>query len=99
MSAKLYKIIKPIATPSELQSEIQRAGADFFLEYSEELSENLDLLQTKELKNQYLDSLYNCSFSGQGTKKELRDKVDAAMHIIEAGKMNEALNMIKKQSL
>ena len=97
MSAK-YKIIPPIATAAELQAEIQRAGAEFFLEYAEELSENLDLLQTKELKNQYLDSLYNCSFSGQGTKKELRDKVDAAMHIIEAGRMNDALKMIKNRT-
>ena len=97
MSAK-YKIIQPIATATELQAEIQRAGAEFFLEYAEELSENLDLLQTKELKNQYLDSLYNCSFAGQGTKKELREKVDAAMHIIEAGRMNDALKMIKNRT-
>ena len=99
MANKLYKMILPIVSTEELKKEILCAGAEFFSEYAEELSENIDLLQTKELKNQYLDSLYNCSFAGVCTKKELRAKLDAAVHIIEAGRMKDALKLIENQSL
>ena len=38
-----------------------------------------------------MDYFYNCCFAGHGTKKELREKLDITIRIIESGLTAEAL--------
>lgn len=91
MSKSSHKLFEPITTPAELKAETDRAGRDFVREYIEELTDNFDQFRTKELKNQYLDYFYNCCFSGKCTKKELRERTDIALRIIESGMADEAV--------
>ena len=91
MSKSKHRLFDPITTPAELKAEIDRAGAWFIREYIDELADNFDQFRTKELKNQYMDYFYNCCFAGHGTKKELREKLDITIRIIESGLTAEAL--------
>ena len=91
MSKTTHKLFEPITSPDELRSEVDRAGADFVRFYMDELAENSDQFRTKELKNQYLDFFYNCCFTGQSTKKEMREKASIVIRIVESGLTAEAL--------
>ena len=91
MSKTSCRLIDPITTQAELKAEIDRAGAWFIREYIDELADNFDQFRTKELKNQYMDYFYNCCFADHGTKKELREKLDITIRIIESGLTAEAL--------
>ena len=91
MAKKPYTTLPPITAVEELKTEVDRAGAWFFAEFMEELADNYEQFRTKELKNQYLDYFYNCYFAGRGTRKELREKLDIAIRIIESGLTSEAL--------
>ena len=91
MAKKSYSSLPPINSVEEMKTEIDRTGAWFFTEFMEELTENYDQFRTKELKNQYVDWFYNCCYAGRGTKKELLEKIDTAVRIMEAGLTAEAL--------
>ena len=88
---KNHIVFPAITNSQELKAEIDRAGAWFIREYIDELADNFDQFRTKELKNQYMDYFYNCCFAGHGTKKELREKLDITIRIIESGLTAEAL--------
>ena len=84
MAKKPHTTLPPITSAEEMKAEIDRAGAWFFVEFMEELTDNYDQVRTKELKNQYIDWFYNCCFTGRGTKKELLDKINLAVRIMES---------------
>ncbi len=92
MSKTNHRLFEPITSLEELKAEVDRAGADFVRSYMDELADNFDQFRTKELKNQYLDFFYNCCFTGQNTKKEVREKLDITIRIIESDLTAEALN-------
>ena len=91
MSKKSYTPLPPITSAEEMKTEIDRAGAWFFTEFMEELTDNYEQFRTKELKNQYIDWFYNCCFAGRGTKKELLDKINTAIRIMESGLTEAAM--------
>jgi hypothetical protein len=91
MAKKPHTTLPPITTVEELHTEIDRVGAWFFVEFMEELTDNYDQFRTKELKNQYIDYFYNCCFAGRGTKKELLDKINLAVRIMESGLTEQAV--------
>ena len=91
MSKKSYTPLPPITSAEEMKIEIDRAGAWFFTEFMEELMDNYEQFRTKELKNQYIDWFYNYCFAGRGTKKELLDKINTAIRIMESGLTEAAM--------
>ena len=91
MSKKSYTALPPITSAEEMKTEIDRAGAWFFTEFMEELTDNYEQFRTKELKNQYIDWFYNCCFAGRGAKKELLDKINTAIRIMESGLTEAAM--------
>ena len=98
MAKKTYSNLPPIADMEELKSEIDRCGGWFFTEFMEELTDNYEQFRTKELKNQYIDWFYNCCFAGRGTKKELLDKINTALRIMESGMTEQALEYAAKSA-
>ena len=91
MTKKSYTNLPPITSAEEMKTEIDRIGSDFITEFMEELTDNYDQFRTKELKNQYIDWFYNCCFAGRGTKKELLDKINTAIRIMESGLTEAAM--------
>ena len=91
MSKKSYTTLPPITSVEEMKTEIDRAGAWFFTELMEEITDNYEQFRTKELKNQYIDWFYNCCFAGRGTKKELLEKINTAIRIMESGLTETAM--------
>lgn len=94
MAKKSHTTLPPITSAKEMKSEIDRAGAWFFSEFMEELSDNYEQFRTKEMKSQYIDWFYNCCFAGRGTKKELLDKINAAIRIMESGLTEAAMEYV-----
>ena len=91
MAKKPHTTLPPITSAEEMKTEIDRAGAWFFAEFMEELTDNYEQFRTKELKNQYIDWFYNCCYAGRGTKKELLDKINTAIRIMESGLTDAAV--------
>ncbi len=91
MSKKSYTTLPPITSAEEMKTEIDRIGREFITEFMEELTENYDQFRTKELKNQYIDWFYNCCCAGRGTKKDLLDKINTAIRIMESGLTEAAM--------
>lgn len=91
MAKKTHSALPPITSVEEMKIEIDRAGAWFFTEFMEELTDNYEQFRTKELKNQYIDWFYNCCFAGCGTKKELLEKINTAIRIMESGLTEAAM--------
>lgn len=91
MTKKSYTALPPITSVEEMKAEIDRIGAVFITEFMEELTDNYDQFRTKELKNQYIDWFYNCCYAGRGTKKELLDKINTAIRIMESSLTEAAM--------
>ena len=91
MAKKPHSTLPPITSVEEMKIEVDRAGAWFFTEFMEELTDNYEQFRTKELKNQYIDWFYNCCFAGRGTKKELLEKINTAIRIMESGLTETAM--------
>ena len=94
MPKKIRRTMTPITSSEELAAEIEKAGTAFLGTFLEELLDNCEQFQTKELKNQYIDFFYNCCWDGSGTRKELTEKINAAIRIIESGMTDEILDCL-----
>ena len=94
MARKYIRKLEPIISPDQLETVIAGAGAGFIGTYMSEFVESFDCFATKDKKNQYMDYFYNDHFAGLGTKKELQEKVNAAIRIIESGLVKEAMEYV-----
>ena len=94
MAKKYTRKLELITGPEQLAAAIESAGASFIGLYMAEFVESFDCFSTKDKKNQYMDYFYNCCFAGHGTKKELREKLDITIRIIESGLTAEALEYV-----
>ena len=94
MARKYTRKLEPINNQSELEEVIRSAGMWFIGTFMMEFVDSFECFATKDKKNQYMDYFYNDHFAGSGTKKELQEKVNAAIRIIESGLVKEAMEYV-----
>ena len=94
MAKKFDRKLEPITGSDQLAAAITGAGTGFIGTYMMEFVDSFDCFSTKDKKNQYMDYFYNDHFAGRGTKKDLMEKVNTAIRIIESGLVAEAMDYV-----
>ena len=94
MAKKYERKFEKITGPKQLAAAVKNADAGFIGLYMAEFVESFDCFATKDKKNQYMDYFYNDHFAGCGTKKDLQEKVNTAIRIIESGLVKEAMEYV-----
>ena len=98
MARKYTRKLEPINNQSELEEVIRSAGMWFIGTFMMEFVDSFECFGTKDKKNQFMDYFYNDHFAGSGTKKELQEKVNAAIRIIESGLVKEAMEYVMNEA-
>ena len=94
MARKYTRKLEPITSSDQLEAVIAGTGAEFIGTFMMEFVDSFECFGTKDKKNQFMDYFYNDHFAGSGTKKELQEKVNAAIRIIESGLVKEAMEYV-----
>lgn len=90
---KMKRMLEPLEIES-LRSIIDGVSAWFLGTYMMELIDNYEAFQSKEMKNQFIDYFYNEYYQSVGSKRELKERMNLAIRIIESNLVREAMEMI-----
>lgn len=91
---KYEKTRKEISSYAELDRAIKSAGAWFIGSFMVEFVDEFDKLADKEKKKDFIEYFYKEYYEGLGDKKELIDKINIAIRIIESEMVEEAMKYV-----
>lgn len=91
---KYEKIRKEISSYAELDRAIKSAGAWFIGSFMVEFVDEFDKLADKDKKKDFIEYFYKEYYEGIGDKKELIDKINIAIRIIESEMVEEAMKYV-----
>ena len=89
----MYRTLTPIED-RHLELEINHAGAWFIGSFMVEFVDHYEEFQKKHTKEQFIDYFYNEYYRNIGTKKDLRNRVNIAIRIIESGLVSDAMHHV-----